>query len=63
MLKNLMRRPLLKYISYKIRPKIIAGKSSLQEEYRKFGMEIPEGGQNSFENALLMYEIMNVSIK
>jgi hypothetical protein len=34
----------------------------LQEEYRKFGMKVPEAGQNSFEKALLMYEIINVSI-
>jgi len=32
----------------------------MQEEYRKFGMKVPEGGQNSFENALLMYEIIHV---
>lgn len=33
--------------------------NKFKEEYRKFGMKIPEGGQHSFENALLMYEIMN----
>lgn len=29
-----------------------------REEYLKFGMQIPEGGANSFENALLLFEIM-----
>ncbi|XP_023332299.1 uncharacterized protein LOC111704317 [Eurytemora carolleeae] len=29
-----------------------------KEEYNKFGLKIPEGGTNTFENALLLYEVM-----
>ena len=37
--------------------------NTVQEEYNKFGLKIPEGGTNTFENALLLYEVMQVKTK
>jgi len=32
--------------------------STFKKEYLKFGIKMPESGQNHFENALLLYEVM-----